>query len=265
MPWPVNATILAPMTPPSCRLNSQLVAVPLGCSPSLTSVRDSHVIDVLKRLRSRNLPDRVDSEYLRAAGVPDGSNYRVVFALKFLGLVENDMPTSDLRAIATSTDEEYRSILKRLIQTAYRDVFEVIDPAEDGADKIANVFRRYVPASQRDRMVVFFLGMCREAGIPTLDPPRQRTSGVAPGERRSGTRARAKSLAPSTTPTVAVTSRTDAVLTGLHPALEMLVRSLPQPGTPMPSQKRAQWIEMATAALAFIYPEEEVESDDLLS
>ena len=71
----------------------------------------SNVIDILKRLRSRNLPDRVDSEYLRAAGVPDGSNYRVVFALKFLGLVDNDIPTPDLRAIATSTDEEYRMIL----------------------------------------------------------------------------------------------------------------------------------------------------------
>jgi len=222
----------------------------------------SNVIDVLKRLRSRNLPDRVDGEYLRAAGVPDGSNYRVVFALKFLGLVENDIPTSELRAIATSTDEEYRTILKRLIQTAYRDVFEVVDPAEDGADKIANVFKRYTPASQRDRMVVFFLGMCREAGIPTLDPPRQRTSGVAPGERRSGTRVRSKAQSPAPSPAASIASRSDAVLVGLHPALEMLVRSLPQPGTPMPTQKRAQWIEMATAALAFIYPEEEAESDD---
>jgi hypothetical protein len=220
----------------------------------------SNVIDILKRLRSRNLPDRIDADYLRAAGVPDGSIYRVVFALKFLGLVEDDMPTSDLRSIATSTDEEYRGILERLVRTAYRDVFEVVDPAEDGADKIANLFRRYVPASQRDRMVVFFLGMCREAGIPTLDAPRQRTSGVAPGERSVASRTRSKSHPLASAPTSSKQPANQMV--GLHPALEMLVRSLPQIGTPMSSVKRKQWIEMATAALAFIYPEAVEEFDE---
>ncbi|MGH7961478.1 MAG: DUF5343 domain-containing protein [Candidatus Binatia bacterium] len=225
----------------------------------------SNVIDILKRIRSRNLPDRVDSDYLRAAGVPDGSIYRVVFALRFLDLVDNDSPTADLRAIATSTDEEYRVILERLIRTAYRDVFDVVDPGEDGSEKIANVFRRYVPASQRDRMVVFFLGMCREAGIPTLDTPRQRSSGVAPGAHRSGGRSRQKPVQPGARSATGGTGQSTAYSIDLHPALEMLVRSLPQPGTTMPQEKREQWIDMATAALAFIYPEDEPEPDETVS
>lgn len=155
----------------------------------------SNVTGVLQRLRSRNLPDRVDAEYLRDAGVPEGTITRTLFALEFLGLVEEGEPTQALRSIAISTDEEYQAILSGLVRQAYEDVFKVIDPAQDSQDRIVNFFRRYTPASQRDRMVIFFLGMCREAGIPTLDAPRQRSSAAQPklrtakGEPRSPRRA----------------------------------------------------------------------------
>ena len=121
----------------------------------------SNVTAVLHRLRSRNLPDRVDAEYLRDAGVSEGTVGRTLFALRFLDLVADDgQPTQALRSIHTSTDEEYRTILSGLVREAYSDVFNVIDPAEDSQDRILNVFRRYTPASQRNRMVIFFLGMC---------------------------------------------------------------------------------------------------------
>ena len=43
---------------------------------------------------------------------------------------------------------------------------------------------------------------------------------------------------------------------GIPAALAMLVRSLPEPGTPMTQARRKQWTTMAEAALAFMYPEE---------
>lgn len=159
----------------------------------------SNVIAVIQRLRSRNLPERTDVEYLRDAGVPEGSIGRVAFALRFLGVVEDDAPTPALRAIATSTDEEYRAILAGLIRDAYSEVFEVVDPATDSQDRIVNFFRRYSPASQRARMVIFFLGMCREAGIPTLDVPRQRMSSVSSGPKQARSSAR-PARRPSATP-----------------------------------------------------------------
>jgi hypothetical protein len=143
----------------------------------------SNVTAILKRLRSRNLPDRIDIDYLRDAGIPEGSIHRTVFALRFLGLVADEQPTGALREMARSTDEEYQGILATLVRQAYQDVFAVIDPAEDSQDRILNVFRRFTPASQRSRMVNFFLGICREAGIPTLDVPRQYSSQATPGGR----------------------------------------------------------------------------------
>jgi hypothetical protein len=40
------------------------------------------------------------------------------------------------------------------------------------------------------------------------------------------------------------------------PALEGLVRSLPPAGTPLSKERRQQWLKMAEATLAFVYPEE---------
>lgn len=224
----------------------------------------SNVTAVLSRLRSRNMPERIDNEYLRAAGVPEGSVARTMTALNFLGLVKDNAPTGALRTIATSTDEEYRETLAGLIREAYRDVFDVVDPGQDSQDRIVNVFKRYVPASQRERMVVFYLGMCREAGIPTMDIPRQRSSSVSGGARatRSATRGASRQAAPSARsgplrsgPLRSMPEDGAADIGGVHPSLLMLVRSLPAFGTPLPEQKRKQWLNMAEATLAFMFPE----------
>lgn len=211
----------------------------------------SNVVAVLHRLRSRNLPERVEADYLRDASVSEGTVGRTLFALRFLGLIdEQGLPSQALRTIHTSTDEEYRSSLSGLIREAYSELFNVIDPAEDTQDRILNVFRRYTPASQRNRMVIFFLGMCREAGIPTLDVPRQRSmrepgAARAPSPRRAATRSR---------PRAATVSEAG---TDIHPALEGLVRSLPTPGAALLRERREQWLTMARGTLDYLYPTEE--------
>jgi hypothetical protein len=215
----------------------------------------SNVIAVLHRLRSRNLPERIDAEYLRDAGIPEGTLSRTLFALRFLGLTkESGELTEAMKAIGTSTDEEYRATLSGLIRDAYSEVFAVIDPADDSQDRIINFFRRYTPGSQRARMVIFFLGMCREAGIPTLDVPKARSMG-APGKqagRLSGIVPKQEASSRGRASAGAGAQRWD-----VPPALEGLVKSLPPAGTPMSPQRRDQWLEMAKATLAFVYPEED--------
>jgi hypothetical protein len=223
------------------------------------------MVALLQRLRARNLPERIDAEYLRDAGVSEGTISRTLFGLRLVGLItEEGEPTQALRSMHTSTDEEYRSILAGLIREAYREVFDVVDPAKDSQDRILNVFRRYTPASQRARMMIFFLGMCREAGIPTLDVPRQR---VMAGARRTTTAPRQGSdgevaVAGALGSRVRERPMADGH-TGLPPALEGLVRSLPTPGTPLSKERRAQWIAMAEATLAFVYPEEKAAAEDM--
>ena len=219
----------------------------------------SNVVAVLQRVRTRNLPDRIDQDYLRDAGITESLLNRVHFALRFLNLVDDVTPTEALRAIATSTDEEYQNVLAGLLKQSYAEVFQAVDPEKDPQDRIVNVFRRYTPASQRGRMVVFFLAMCREAGIPTLDSPRQsgmRDAAMAVRVPRSASR-----QVPPKKASVADSTRNrtseERQSTGFPMPVELLLRSLPPEGAAMSSAKREQWLEMARATLAFVYPEEE--------
>jgi hypothetical protein len=135
----------------------------------------ANIIAVLKRVRSRNLPERIDSDFLRLAEVPEASYRRVTVALRFLGLIdEGQRPTDTLKALAAARDEEYGNLLSTAIRDAYKEDFDRIDPAEDTHAKIVAAFQPYQPRSQTDRMVMLFLGLCREAGIPVSEAPRER-------------------------------------------------------------------------------------------
>jgi len=235
-------------------------------TPSVPSNRPygpaANVITILQRLRSRNLPERIGREYYDAAGIPGGSIYRTIFALQFLRLIEDETPTAALRSIATSTDEEYQAILGGLLRETYSDVFDLVDPVRDPQERIAQVFKRYTPASQRDRMVLFFLGMCREAGMAVQDAPRQRTTGAGAGQKvasagstsRTGARAAPSRKPPQAAPTTPGNTG-GARMPGIPAALELLVRSLPMEGQPLSSARRVQWLAMADATLQFVYPE----------
>lgn len=215
----------------------------------------SNLISVLERVRSRNLPERIDLEYLRDLGIPEGTVHRTLFALRFLKLVEESGELSEtLKAIGRSTDEEYRAILSGLVRDAYSEVFNVVDPAENSQREILNVFRRYNPASQRQRMVIFFLGMCREAGIPTLDVPRQRAMG-RPGGTAEAPTPRTRTGKASLRGVGTLRARGSVQSPDIEPALEGLIRSLPPAGTPLSHERRDQWLTMAKATLAFVYPE----------
>lgn len=219
----------------------------------------SNLAGLLHRLRDRNPPTRIDNEYLRDIGISEGIISRLLFALRFLNLIDGDSsPTATLRSIATSTDEEYREILVSVLKEAYSEVFERVDPTQDTQDRILNVFRRYTPASQRERMVMFFLGMCREAGMEVIDAPRQRSSAAT---RRTGAAKPGKKTAPTqrrVTPKNGSTEHRDETqdTVGISPALLLLIRALPPEGSPLPVPKRERWLRMAEATLTFMYPEQ---------
>jgi hypothetical protein len=151
----------------------------------------SNIIEVIKRCRSRNLPEVIDSEFFRIVGLTDVVFGRVREALGFLGLIEEDgRPTALLDSIARASDDEYRGLMEATIRDAYREDFQRVDPGEDTQARIVSAFQRYQPRSQVPRMVMLFLGLCREAGIPVLEAPRQRKMVGAPARPRPRTAAR---------------------------------------------------------------------------
>lgn len=135
----------------------------------------ANVISVINRARTRNLPDTINNDFLRIAGVPEGSWYRVMQALQFLGLVyEDGRPSEMFEGLAGATDTQYKELLDKVVREAYRAEFNVVDPGQDPQPRIINAFQPYKPRSQIQRMVMLFQGLCREAGIPLLEAPRER-------------------------------------------------------------------------------------------
>lgn len=135
----------------------------------------ANLASVLERVRRINLPATLDNDLLRVIGIPEASLARVIFALRFLRLIDaTGRPTDVLRAIARASDDEYRELLAGVVREAYAADFARVDPAHDTQTQIESVFRRYEPRSQTMRMVMLFLGLCRMAGMPVVDAPRRR-------------------------------------------------------------------------------------------
>jgi len=146
----------------------------------------ANVVAVLNRVRTRNLPEIVDNGFLRIAGIPEVVLSRVSEALVFLNFIDEDgSPTDRLRALAAAPD--YQAILGDAVREAYRDDFANVDPAKDTQASIITAFQQYEPRSQTSRMVMLFLGLCRESRISVKDAPRDRKMQPA-SRRREGER-----------------------------------------------------------------------------
>jgi hypothetical protein len=135
----------------------------------------ANVVGILDRIRRRNLPDVIDTDFMRVASIPEGTMGRVAFAMRFLGLTDDaGRPTDRLRAIARADDDEFRELFAAVVREAYAPDFARIDPAQDAQARIVSAFQRYEPRSQTERMVMLFLGLVRAAGLPVLEAPRER-------------------------------------------------------------------------------------------
>ncbi len=136
------------------------------------------------------MPSTITRDLLKTVGISENIIPRVFATLRFLDLVtERDEPTDVLRGLAGSTEDEYRQLLEKTIRKAYADDFERIDPGTDAQDRVMNAFQRYTPRSQHSRQVMLFLGLCREAWIPTIDVPRRRGMRGKPTSQASAGRA----------------------------------------------------------------------------
>jgi Family of unknown function (DUF5343) len=135
----------------------------------------ANVVAVLQRLRRMNTPPRITAEFLAGAGVTEALQGRVLAALRFLGLLNDEnRPSDTLRALVAAPDDDYLKLLEETVRNAYREDFGNIDPTVDQQRHILNTFQRYTPRSQHERQVMLFLGLCKEVGIQVLDAPRDR-------------------------------------------------------------------------------------------
>lgn len=112
-------------------------------------------------------------ERLVAVDTPPSVAPRALRTLEGLGLIRDGQPTEDLlRFREASTDADAQSVLAEVVRREYADIFAAIGDVETASeDKLLAAFNDYEPASQRDRMVGLFLGLCQFSGL--VSAPRR--------------------------------------------------------------------------------------------
>jgi hypothetical protein len=132
------------------------------------------VLAVIRRLRERGLPDTLDQRELTRLGIPAGNAPRTLQALRFLRLVDDEgRRTAIFDRLGRASTSEYPEQLGEIITAAYASVFKIIDPAQATDVQLHDAFRHFHPEAQRARMVVLFMGLCREAGLVEGGPPER--------------------------------------------------------------------------------------------
>ena len=139
----------------------------------------ANVLTIIRHARDKDLKEPVTSKMITTLGVPEGNATRTMQALRFLKLVDEEgYLTESFKLLGNAPSDEYPSLLEQVLRDAYPIVFNALKPATATDQQYVNAFRLYQPKAQRNRMIILFKGLCREAGLipggapETLTRPR---------------------------------------------------------------------------------------------
>lgn len=211
----------------------------------------SSVLAVITRARTRSLPEVVNTAFLNVAGVEGQSVSRTKDALQFLGLTDDSgAPTPAFRDLSNAPEEELAVHLRRIVESAYREDFALIDPSQDGPDKIKGVFQRYDPKSTTVKMVSLFLALCAEAGIQVKEPPPSRKRSAHTTRAKKGTESKDSRIKSGSEGGVSVSDQPSILVPGIS---EMEVAQLSK------TEFEALWQHLGT--LVWLRAHQSVASD----
>lgn len=156
------------------------------------------------RLLERLTPAKVDPHFLRANGIAPGNEYKVVGALRFLDLIDDDgHPTEKCRLLKTQGPTRTLA-LQQLIRAAYRDLFTHLSPKETTKEHIYNYFvaEMGMGAEMASKATRFLVSLCHLAEIELAATPSRRTVAAKrlPRKKRSQKEPPPAASPPSPTP-----------------------------------------------------------------
>jgi hypothetical protein len=140
-------------------------------------------LQALQLLR-RMTPSRIDSDFLRVNKIAPGNEYKVVGALRFLGLIDSDGRPNDSSRMLKTKGATYTLALQDIVRTTYSGLFRALRPNELTRDSIYNYFvtEGGLGAEMATKATRFLMKLCQLAEIEII--PDQ-NSAPAGGRRRS--------------------------------------------------------------------------------
>jgi len=132
------------------------------------------------QLMRKSTPPRIDGNYLRLNKVAPGNEYKVIGALRFLGIIDDEgKPTEKSRLLKTKGDTFSKS-LQEIVRSAYRDVFQMMNGGQCSHEDIYNHFITFhaLGTEMAAKTTRFFIQLCQLAEINLEIKGREKTAKV---------------------------------------------------------------------------------------
>jgi len=134
-------------------------------------------LQALQLLR-RTTPSRVDSDFLRVNKIAPGNEYKVVGALRYMKLIDDDGRLTDNSRLLKTKGATYTLALQDIVRSAYSGVFRGLRPDEITRDGIYNYFvtEGGLGAEMATKATRFLIKLCRLAEIEIFAEQNHKTS-----------------------------------------------------------------------------------------
>jgi len=138
-------------------------------------------LELMRRASSQ----KVDGSFLRRHGIAPGNEYKVVGALRYLGLIDEEgRPTEKSRLLKTK-GAAFTSALKDIIRHAYRGLFQWLAERGSSPDEIYNYFvtQEGLGVEMATKTTRFFIQLCHLAEIDLGFEARTRSGKATAAEK----------------------------------------------------------------------------------
>ncbi len=119
------------------------------------------------QLMRKSTPSRVDGNFLRLNKIAPGNEYKVVGALRFLGIIDDEgRPTEKSRLLKTK-GATFTSALQGIVRSAYKNLFQHLNGNGHSQEDIYNYFitAEGLGPEMASKTARFFVQLCQLAEI----------------------------------------------------------------------------------------------------
>lgn len=211
-----------------------------------------NVMRILEKVHKNGLRGKIDAEFVGQLGIGEGMVNRTLRALEFLGFTDpsdEGAATPLLDQYIVSSEADARALLQEAIRKSYEVIFRAANPATDDRTKIHTAFKPMRPQGQWTRMVTFFLGICKAAGMEVKEPPLNRPGkNETPKERKDRKARQPRVTVPKGAPTPLLATLPGPSRT-LDPALVGIISKIADIET---AHDLEAWVDAFRATFSFV-------------
>ena len=118
-------------------------------------------------LMRKSTPPKIDGNYLRLSKVAPGNEYKVIGALRFLGIIDDEGRPTEKNRLLKTKGATFTTALQDIVRTAYRDVFRQMNGGVCSHEDIYNHFITLngLGPEMAAKSTRFFVQLCQLAEI----------------------------------------------------------------------------------------------------